>query len=101
MSINWLQDAEVTQDLPLSHTPSFDACAVVQDMAATVASTLRLSRLLLGTGRTIDINGLDRIIGLLCARALDLSPEQGRTVRSNLALLLIELDTLSMALRPS
>ncbi len=72
----------------------------MQDKIAAVASTLRLARSLLGTGRAIDIDGLDRMIGVLCARALDLPPEQGRIVRPNLALLLMELDTLSIALQP-
>lgn len=69
-------------------------------MISAVASTLRLARSLLGTGRNVDIEGLDRMIGVLCARALDLPPEQGRAVRPNLALLLIELDTLSVAMQP-
>lgn len=88
-------------DISLPYNPSFDPCAVVQAMIATVGSTLRVAQSLLGTGRAIDIDGLDRMIGVLCARALDLPPEHGRTVRPNLALLLIELDTLGMALRPS
>lgn len=77
-----------------------DPCSAVQDGIAAVASTLRLARSLLETGRIIDIDGLDRMIGVLCARALDLPSEQGRIVRPNLALLLIELDTLSVTMQP-
>lgn len=90
----------MVHDISPSHNAGFDPCAVVQDRIAAIASTLRLARSLLGTGRAIDINGLDRMIGLLCARALDLPPEQGRIVRPNLALLLIELDTLGVAMQP-
>jgi len=68
-------------------------------MIAAAASTIRMARSLHGTGRLIDIEGLDRMIGVLCARALDLPPDQGRIVRPDLALLLIELDTLSVAMQ--
>ena len=90
----------MTHDISFSHKPIVDPCSAVQDAIAAIASTLRLARSLLGTGRNLDIEGLDRMIGVLCARALDLPPEQGRTVRPNLALLLIELDTLSVAMQP-
>ena len=68
------------------------------NLMAAVASTLRLARSMVGSGRWVDVEGLDRTIGILCARALDLPPDQGRRVRPNLALLLIELDALSVAM---
>jgi len=63
--------------------------------------TLRVARGLLEGGRRVDLEGLDRVIGVICARALDLPPEEGRTIRPRLALLLADLDALSLALQPS
>ena len=62
-------------------------------------STLRVARGLLEGGRRVDLEGLDRVIGVLCARALDLPPDEGRAVRPRLALLLADLDALSLALQ--
>ena len=64
-------------------------------------STLRVARGLLENGRRVDLEGLDRVIGVLCARALDLPPQEGRSIRPRLALLLADLDALSLALQPS
>ncbi|MBC7637882.1 MAG: hypothetical protein H7251_20035 [Acetobacteraceae bacterium] len=70
-------------------------------MITSVAAILQIARLLLNAGRQVDIQGLDRVVGILCARALDLPPDQGRLVRPSLAILLIELDTLSVAMNAS
>ena len=78
-----------------------DRCAAVQEMITSVAAILQIARLLLNAGRQVDIQGLDRVVGILCARALDLPPDQGRLVRPSLAILLIELDTLSVAMNAS
>ena len=86
----------------LFHPPPLpDRCAAVQEMITSVAAILRIARLLLNAGRRVDIQGLDRVVGILCARALDLPPDQGRLVRPSLAILLIELDTLSVAMNAS
>ena len=74
---------------------------VVDRMIDSVGATLRIARGLRQNGRPIDITGLDRLIGILCARALDLPAEQGRSVRSQLAMLLTELDALGVALQPT
>jgi len=50
-------------------------------------------------GRRIDLTGLDHTVGLLCAKALDLSPAEGRAARTGLVALLTEVDALSLALR--
>ena len=72
----------------------------VDQMADGVGATLRVARSLLQSGRQVDVEGLDRIIGVLCARTLDLPPEQGRIVRPRLAILLRELDALGVAMQP-
>jgi len=74
---------------------------VVDQMIDGATSTLRVARGLLEGGRRVDLEGLDRVIGVICARALDLPPEEGRTIRPRLALLLADLDALSLALQPS
>ena len=82
---------------PAASQPATDA---VDRMVDGVGATLRVARSLLQSGRQVDVEGLDRIIGVLCARALDLPPEQGRNIRPRLAILLRELDALGVAMQP-
>ena len=65
-----------------------------------IVATVRIARALVQAGRQVDLGGLDRMVGLLCARVLDLPPEQGRTLRPRLLALLAELDELNGALAP-
>lgn len=58
---------------------------------------VRLARVLAAARRPLDLAGLDELAGRLCAAALDLPPEQGRTLRPALAALLDELDALAAA----
>jgi hypothetical protein len=69
-----------------------------RSLAGGVVTTIRLSRALVDTGRSVDLDGLDRIIGLLCAKALDLAPEQGRELVPELSAMLREIDGLAAAL---
>ncbi len=93
----------VTQSpLPFFPPPPADLAPprlVVGQMIDGATSTLRVARGLLEGGRRVDLEGLDRVIGVLCARALDLPPDEGRAVRPRLALLLADLDALSLALQ--
>jgi hypothetical protein len=66
-------------------------------LADSVSATLRLSQALLAGRRHVDLAGLDRVVGRLCAGALDLPPEQGRTLRERLIRLHDELEKLSDA----
>jgi hypothetical protein len=68
-------------------------------LAERIAGTLRMAQALAAGGRRIDLAGLDRPIGLLCAKSLDLPPDQGRVMRVMLIALLQELDGLSTAMR--
>jgi len=63
-------------------------------LADGLAKTLRIAKALLQSDRTIDLVGLEMMIGLLCARALDLPPEHGRAVRPELMTLRNETDAL-------
>ncbi|HET6182071.1 MAG TPA: hypothetical protein VFA03_00585 [Acetobacteraceae bacterium] len=52
-------------------------------------------------GRPVDLTGLDGQVGLVCAKALDLPPEEGRIARAELEALLADIDTLCEAMRLS
>ena len=73
----------------------FDAA---QALASGVASMVRLACVVVESGRPVDLRGLDGQIGLLCAKALDLPPEQGRAMAKALAALLSDTDALHQAL---
>ena len=68
-------------------------------MAEGLARTICIARLLVANGRTVDMAGLDRGVGLLCAKALDLPPDAGRGLRPTLLMVLNEADQLTEALR--
>lgn len=72
--------------------------AWVRDYADSLSRTLGLARALVEAGRRIDLAGLDSQVGLLCARALDLDPEEGRRVRPDLIALRNEIDALTALL---
>jgi hypothetical protein len=68
-------------------------------LAAGIAGTLRMARALAAAGRRIDLDGLQGPVGLLCAKSLDLPPEEGRRMRGVLIDLLREIDVLSATMR--
>jgi hypothetical protein len=80
------------------HTRDDAPMRSVLALADGLAKTLRIAKALLQSGREIDIAGLETMIGLLCARALDLPPEHGRAVRPELIALRKETDQLILLL---
>lgn len=68
--------------------------------ADRVASTIRIARAFTGAHRTVDLAGLDDLVGQLCARALDLPPALGRTLHFRLAEIDRDLAALAVALVP-
>lgn len=74
--------------------PSNDAL----ELAENVARTLMVARVLAVHGRAVDLQGLDGMVGLLCARTLDLAPEHARAMRPRLMALRAELDALAALL---
>ena len=78
---------------------SHDAQAQIRALAEQVRHTMAVARGLLTGGRRVDLTGLDRGVGLLCAKALDLPPDQGRAARVELLRLVAELDSLGIAMR--
>lgn len=63
-----------------------------------VTQTLSVARGLVEAGRSVDLAGLEDQIGLLCAKALDLQPAEGRIMRTELIAVLARVEALSVAL---
>ena len=85
---------------PFDHN-DYDAAAseAVVTMSEDLGRTICVARVLVEHGRTVDLTGLDRGVGLLCAKALDLPADSGRRLRAHLLMLLAEADGLTQALR--
>ncbi len=67
-------------------------------LAGSLTNTVRLARAMTEARRAVDLSGLEEQVGLLCAKALDLPPEQGRDFRPVLIGLLADLATLHATL---
>ena len=76
-----------------------DDLSLTLAIAEGLRQSLRLARALAGQNRPVDLAGLHDSIGLLCAKALDLLPDEGRTLRIALVGLRMELDQLSATMR--
>lgn len=63
-----------------------------------LADTLAVARVLIQSGVTVDLTGLDRDVGDLCAEAVALPRAQGREMASPLADLLLQIDELERAM---
>ncbi|MGC8469413.1 MAG: hypothetical protein ACP5NI_05845 [Acetobacteraceae bacterium] len=83
---------------PTPPQPADEALAVVRAEAAALTGTLTVARVLVGQRRSVDLAGLDGLIGRLCARALDLPPAEGRQMRAVLSALLDEVEALAALL---
>jgi hypothetical protein len=79
---------------------AFDAQAIeaVLGIGNELARTLSIARLLIERGRAVDLTGLDRGMGLLCAKALDLPYESGRSLRPFLCELLAQVEQFTIFL---
>jgi hypothetical protein len=77
---------------------SYDSLAAVRAMADELTETVGMARVLAAWGRAVDLTGLDQQIGLLCAKSLDLAPDEGRSLRPDLIVLSAAMETLSRAL---
>jgi hypothetical protein len=69
----------------------------VQACLAQLGRTLGIASRRVASVRTIDLQGLDGEVGSVCARILDLPPEQGRALRPALLALRTSLDRLTAA----
>ena len=82
----------------MQHTLDPSGMNTMIGLGTNLSHMLRMTRALVAGGRNVDLMGLERQVGLLCAKSLDLPPEQGRALRPVLINLLADLDTLSSAL---
>ncbi len=70
----------------------------VRALAEELTKMIGIAHALVDAGRTIDLAGLDSQVGLLCAKTLDLPPEDGRRARPRLIALSGSVEALSRAL---
>jgi len=75
-----------------------DALQRVISLGEDLARTVCIARVLSDNGRAVDMAGLDRGIGLVCAKALDLPQDQGHHMVPHLAALLGEIEQLTASL---
>ena len=80
-------------------SPAHDPVAAQHALAEQVRNTVAIARALAGMGREVEIVGLDRMVGLLCAKTLDLPPDDGRAARPGLSAILAEIELLNATLR--
>lgn len=70
----------------------------VAGLLAQAEQTVRVAQALVDAGRDIELAGLDDMVGVACAQALDLPPNEGRAVHPQMAALLDACDALRHAL---
>jgi hypothetical protein len=85
----------------LPATPPTTSVDIVRACVEQVSQTLAIARSLVRAGKHVDLTGLDAEIGFVCARALDLPPEDGRAARPILLVLRSELEALAEAIEQS
>jgi hypothetical protein len=81
-----------------AETPPLSPAGRVAAAARALAGTVQVACALVEGRRGVDLTGLERHVGRLCAAALDLPPAEGREVRPLLAALLVEIDHLQACL---
>ncbi len=70
----------------------------VRVLAEDLSQVVGVACALVEAGRVVDLSGLDSQVGLLCAKTLDLPPEEGRRARPWLIALSGGVEALSRAL---
>jgi hypothetical protein len=81
--------------------PLSDAAApidAVRAFAEELTTMIGVARALIESGRNVDLSGFDSQVGLLCAKTLDLAPDEGRRVRPRLIALSGLVEALSRVL---
>ncbi len=89
----------VPHDLELWPRPAHNAAAELAGLSKTLHDTVNIAAGLAAGGRRVDVTGLERSVGLLCAKALDLPQGESRAACGLLFSLLNRIDALGMALR--
>ncbi len=75
-----------------------DEFAAVRSLADELTKMVGIASALAESGRMIDLTGFDRYVGLLCAKSLDLPPDEGRRIRPRLIALSGSIEALSRVL---
>lgn len=70
----------------------------VRTAALRITGFLEVAHALIDAGRRLDLSGFEAEVGRLCAQALDLPPDEGRTLVPALSALLAEIDGTGAAL---
>lgn len=94
-----MMNSTAPDELQLWPRHAHDAAAGVASLSKTLHDTVNIAAGLAAGGRRVDMAGLDRSVGLLCAKALDLPPVEGRAACGLLFSLLNRIDALGVALR--
>jgi hypothetical protein len=69
----------------------------VRAYAEQLTKLVDVARALVESNREVDLTGLECDVGLLCAKSLDLPPDEGRRVRPRLIALFGSVEGLSRA----
>ncbi len=85
----------------MSGTAGHNPLVAVRALADELEQTIGVARALAESGRVIDLTGLDGRVGLLCAKSLDLPPEDGQAMRPRLIALSAAIEALSRVLGDS
>ncbi len=83
---------------PPPSVPEMPAAARVALLAARVARTLGVARVLAASGRQLDLSGIEDGVGALCAQTLDLPAPEARCMLPVLHEVLDQLNKLSAVL---
>ena len=78
----------------MTEAESYNPVAAVQAMVEELTQTIDVACALASSGRAIDLTGFDQHVGLLCAKSLDLPPDDGRRLRPRLIVLSGALEAL-------
>jgi hypothetical protein len=70
----------------------------VRALAEELTTMVGVARTLVEANRAVDLTGLDGQVGLLCAKSLDLPPDEGRRIRPRLIALSGSIEALSRTL---
>ena len=81
---------------PASFDPAHAVARYIEDLRKTIAVATALTK----ARRRIDLAGLEQAVGVLCAKTLDLMPDEGRALRPALINLVQALDALIAAMPP-
>lgn len=79
--------------------PAFDPEADVLAMANQTARMIAVTQALVSSHRHVDLQGLQNHVGLLCAKALDLSPSKTGFLKLELQQLASSLELLNATMR--